>query len=102
MKKRREAFKKSLASLMDNKPEAKLVENRYRAIKYVLRPYFPTLFTTLSEDAITQLLQDVVYLDRQVRKETEGIEDEKKKILSQEYQLQELGVEMGYRELIKN
>lgn len=93
---RRDAFKKSLATLMDNKPEARLVENRYRAIKYVLRPYFPTLFETLSEDAITQLLQDVVYLDRQVRKVTEGVDEEKKEILSQEYQLKELGMEVSY------
>jgi hypothetical protein len=93
---RREAFKKRIAELMERKPEAQLVENRYRVMRFILEPYFPTLFETLSKDALDQLFLDVVYLDRHIRHATEGIQDDKKTVLSQEYQLKELGAEVGY------
>ena len=101
MKKRRDAQKKILAHLMANKPEARLVKNRYRAIRFVLKNYFPQLFELYPPETIENLLRDVVYLDRQVRLATEGIEGQEKEILSQEYQMEVLEREVGFNENVR-
>lgn len=85
---------------MANKPEARLVKNRYRAIKYVLSHYYPQLFQLYPAETIEELIKDAVYLDRQVRFATEGVDEEAKKILAQSFQIEE-GYEPGYHENVK-
>ena len=46
-------------------------------------------------------LRDVVYLDRKQRLLTEGLERDEKEELSQEYQIEHLGVEIGLENNIK-
>jgi hypothetical protein len=99
--KRRDKQKEILRNLLENKPEAKLVKNRYRAMKYVLSHYFPQLFEIYPPETIEELLKDVVYLDRQVRLATEGEDEMQKKILCQEYQMKELDREPNYHENVK-
>lgn len=96
----RERYKQVMTDLMEAKPEAKLVENRYRVMRYVLRKYIPQL-ETLKDSEIEDICRDVVYLDRQIRILTEDTEREKKEILSQEYQIKELGREVGYHGNVK-
>ncbi len=47
-------------------------------------------------------LKDAVYLDRMIRKLTEGEEVQEKEILSEQFQLDELGMEVGSVELAKD
>lgn len=90
-------YKKALIELLKREPSANLVENRYKVMLYVLskrKLWNDTLFAHLENFAIYDLLKEVIYIDRQIRKETEGKDIENKEILSQEYQIKELGVEI--------
>ena len=72
-------------------PEARLVENRYRTLRYALLEAYPNLINGTDKEVMLRFLKDAVYLDRLIRKETEGEQPLKKKILSQEYIISELG-----------
>lgn len=88
-------------SLFLPNPEAVLVKNRYRILYATLKQMYPKTFENIDKEVMTTLIQDIVYADRKWRKLTEG-EDKKEKIrLSQEYQLNELGVEVGLNQNIK-
>ena len=65
-------------------PESRLVKNRYKTLKALIEKRYP-----VNED-MYDIIKDAIYLDRQIRKDTEDDEVEKKVILSQEYQLNEL------------
>lgn len=82
-------------------PETKKVEKRYEALKGLLQKKYDPIMESVSHETLLQFLRDTVYLDRKLRLETEGYQQEKKKILSQEYQL-ENGYEVGYYQDIKN
>lgn len=82
-------------------PESKLVKNRYRAIRKALIKSYPKLINETNKEVMLQFIKDTVYLDRKQRKFTEGIEDEEKEILSQEYQIEELGMEVGITNNVK-
>lgn len=66
-------------------PEAKLVKNRYRTLKALLKEKYPDITV---DDGVIEFMRDVVYLDREIRKDSEGMEQELKTILSQEKQLE--------------
>jgi len=82
--------------------EASLVAFRYRTILSALRGAYPDLTTNTNKEVMLEFLRDVVYLDRKLRKLTEGKDGEQKEILSQEYQLNELGAEIGLQQNIIN
>ena len=65
-------------------PESRLVKNRYKTLKALIEKRYP-----VNED-MYDIIKDAIYLDRQIRKDTEDDEVEKKVILSQSYQLEEL------------
>lgn len=92
---------KAIEKLLANIPESRLTKNRYRVIKFILQNYFPKLYELYPEETLIQLFKDVIYIDRKHRKLTEGNEDELKKVLSQEYQIKELGYEGGYHQNVK-
>ena len=88
-----EQYKKVLIELLKDNPEARLVKNRYRAISHVLssrKLWKDTLYTKLQNFAIHDLIREIVYLDRLLRKQTENYDKEEKVILSQEFQLEVL------------
>lgn len=76
-------------------PDAHEVKNRYRTIRYALRGRWGHLVDSVSKESMCEFLKDVVYLDRKLRKLTEGEEEELKETLSQEKQI-ELGYTPGY------
>lgn len=98
-KQRRTQIKERLAMTLKMTPEASKVENRYRAIRHALLPDYPTYLA--NKEISLAFLSEIVYLDRQLRKMTEGIDDEKKEILSQEFQIEELGAEPNYNNNVK-
>lgn len=80
-------------------PDADKVVNRYRTIRYTLLKDYPTLLA--NKEVSLELIKDIVYLDRRLRIETQDIEEEEKKVLSQKYQLNELGAEPNYHNNVK-
>ena len=95
-KTRRNSIKLSLSNALKEIPEAKEVKNRYRLMLYVLTNYYPIITGSVSKDTFKEFLREVVYLDRQIRLNTSGVDTEKKEILSQDFQLKELDYEVGY------
>jgi len=73
-------------------PESRLVKNRYKAIRALLKDKYPLIANNedISAVMVENLLKDAIYLDRQIRLDTEGEQVLEKKILSQDYQLNNL------------
>jgi ornithine carbamoyltransferase len=98
---RRETYKKELTNLLEKNPEAHKVRERYRVMMYLLSKEWTNLIGSVEKETMKAFLQDVIYTDRKIRLETEGEEDETKEVLSQEYQIKELGVEVGHQQDLK-
>lgn len=81
-------YRSRLANLLLGNESAKDVENRYRTIRYVLYDKYPFL-ETLPKEQVLEFLKDVVFVDRECRKFTEGRQTELKNLLEQE-KIQEL------------
>jgi len=86
---KREHYKKELLAIYGRSPEAKLVENRYRVMRQLILKEYPSL-VSIEKEKILDILKDIVYVDRMIRKHTEGVQEEEKTILSQDFQLKEL------------
>lgn len=80
-------------------PDADKVVNRYRTIRYTLLKDYPNLLA--NKEISLELIKDIVYLDRRLRIETQGVDTEVKEVLEQEYQLNELGAEANYHNNVK-
>lgn len=87
-------LKNVLRKLLDGKPESRLVKNKYRSIRAVLTEEYPGTLQIIPKDKLEEIIKSILYVDRMLRKETEGEEVEEKKILSQEFQ-----IELGYEPL---
>lgn len=85
-----------LTKLHEREPQSKLTQNRYRAIRVALIKDYPTLINGTDKEVMLNFLRDVVYLDRKQRLLTEGEEVEVKEELSQEYQVEVLGLVPNY------
>lgn len=81
--KRRDTFKSTMERLLTVHPEAKLVKNKYKSIKAVLGAEW---LNTLSKiDNPYEFIQDVTYVDRLLRKQTEGVDNKAKAELEKEW-----------------
>lgn len=99
---RRDTYKRELTKLLDEHPEARMVAKKYKVLAFILNKEHSAMMGKIKGgDSFINFLQDVIYIDRLIRKETEGVDDEKKKILSQEKQV-ELGYEGGANVKLKN
>ncbi len=87
---RRDSYKNSLKELFENRPDAKLVKNKYRAMRFILKSEWSNLLSQIEPASMENFLQDVTYVDRLIRKETEGVDQDIKDILEEEKQ-EELG-----------
>lgn len=81
-----------MQELFKENPESKKLVNRYRTIRYTLYEEYQELMDLTKKDRMMEFLKDVLAMDRYLRDQTTEIEQEEKKILSQEWQL-----ENGYR-----
>lgn len=86
--------------LFELEPSLKDIENRYKALEILLQKDYQPIVKSVSVDSFRQFLRDVIYLDRELRRETEGEQEDLKEILSQEKQI-ELGYEPGYNQKLK-
>lgn len=86
---RQNKYKQDLEKLYTKYPEAKDVKNRYRAMRTLLQREYISL-QGIDNKVLEDILKDTVYIDRLIRRATEGLEDEEKTILSQDFQLEVL------------
>jgi hypothetical protein len=86
----RNRLKNALTNIL-KVPEARTVEYRYRTIRGALYEEYPKLIETTDREIMLNFIKDAVYLDRLLRLSTEGEQPLKKKILSQEFQVSQLG-----------
>lgn len=96
----RKIITEKLLRFKDNS-EAVLVKNRHRIIYATLKELYPHTFTSIEKETMIDLFKDILYADRKWRALTEDFDKEQKKILSQEFQLNELGMNIGINEDIK-
>ena len=101
MKKRKEIIQK----VLDSNPEAHYSKNKYRVLRVMLLTRYPQIKDIgLSKDTIEEMIFDMVNGDRDWRKLTEEHDKENKKILSQQWMLDN-GYEPTYKQdqqLFKN
>lgn len=76
---RRKFYTKKLKEELESNPNSRKVENRYKVIAKTLFREYPNLMQSASKETIYEFLKDTVYLDRKLRLETEG-EDEDVKL----------------------
>lgn len=82
--------------LYEKAPQMKSVKKRYDSIKILLQQKYPWI----KEHDNIQMIKDIIYLDREIRRDTEGLEKRLKQKLSQEKQV-DLGYTPNYRQDIK-
>lgn len=97
---RQRRYKSLIKKQVDENPEARLVKNRHRLLRVVILDQY-LFFREVSKETAIEFLKDVTYIDRQIRKLTEGYDKENKKILSQKYQMEQLDYEPMYNQKLK-
>ena len=89
-KTRRDVIKNRLTKTLREFPEANLVKNRYRTMHWVLKDFYPIISGSVSSDTFKEFLREIVYLDRQIRLNTEGRQKEEKEVLAQQFVVDEI------------
>lgn len=89
---RRKNYTQALSTLLDTNPDAHKVSERYKVMMYILNKEWSNLISSVEKESMKEFLRDVIYCDRKIRLETEGEDEELKEILSQEFQVEELGI----------
>ena len=78
-----------LQQIINEKPEAVLVKNKYKVILGMLKRIYPMNFKKISEVVTDKILLDIIFDaingNRDWQYMTEGHDKETKKILSQQY-----------------
>ena len=82
---RQENYKKTLTELLDKHPEARMIAKKYKVLAYTLNKEYPVLMS--KNESWDNFLRDVVYIDRVIRKLTEGDDQYNKDIAEQEWQM---------------
>lgn len=77
----------NLTNVLKSHQEASLVENRHRTIRATLHALYPNLIESTEKELMINFIKDVTYVDRLLRRKTEGKQNLRKTILSQEFQL---------------
>jgi len=81
----------NLENVLKEFEEAKLVKNKYRTLRAVMRRSYPTLVDSVERDTMIAFMKDLIYSDRKLRQLTEGNEQELKDKLEIEAQ-----IDLGY------
>lgn len=66
-------------------PKSHSLENHYKFMRMILQKEYPKSFENISHDTIEIILQEMVYLDRFLRRKREGKQDNLKKKLSNQF-----------------
>ena len=82
--------KQILQKIIDEKPEACLVKNKYKVIVGMVRRMYPNNYEKIPYEVWEKLVFEIVNADRDWRTLTEGMDKENKVRLEQEYILKNL------------
>lgn len=82
--------KEVLQKIIKKYPECNLTRNKYKAITLMLKELHPEI-GNINNKILLEVVFNAIHADRDWRKLTEGNEQELKEILSQDYQINELG-----------
>lgn len=88
-KQKSEYYKRRLSKLFTEVPDSKYVRNRYRTLRMILLEKHGWM-NDIPKETMLEFLRELIYLDRLLRLQTEGIEKSTKKILSDQFIQQEL------------
>jgi len=66
-------------------PKSHSLENHYKFMRMILQKEYPKSFENISPDTIEIILQEMVYLDRFLRRKREGRQDNLKQKLSNQF-----------------
>ncbi len=86
---RQNKYKSDLEKLYVKYPEAKQVKDRYKVMRTILGREWLSL-SKIEQNVLEDILKDAIYVDRLIRRMTEGVDEENKTILSQDFQLETL------------
>lgn len=75
---RRDNYKKSLTDLLATNEEAHQVKARYKVMMYLLNKEWSNLLSQHDKEVMKEFLKDVIYVDRRIRLDTEGEDEEEK------------------------
>lgn len=89
---RQETYKRALGELLASSKVAHTIAKRWKVLAFALSKEWPSKVSP--ESSFYSFLEDVVYIDRKIRKLTEGDDQENKDIAEQEWQI-ENGFEPG-------
>lgn len=78
-------YKREVIKLVAENEDARLVKNRLKVLSFILSQEYPSLLENYSKESLIEILRDVLYIDRQIRRETIEFDQEQKKILSQQW-----------------
>ncbi len=92
---RRQTYKTELNRTLELNSANGNVEVRYKLILWLLCKEWGSTLSKVEKELMVKILKDAVYIDRIIRLKTCGREEELKEILSQEFQIAELGMEVG-------
>lgn len=79
---------KSIKSKVDKvweNPKSHSLENHYKFMRIILQREYPKTFEFLSPESIESMLQEMVYLDRFLRRKREGKQNTLKEKLANEF-----------------
>lgn len=79
---RQENYKKHLYKLVAENEEARTLKARQKVMRFLLNKEWSNLMQNMG---VNTFIEDVIYLDRQIRKATEGYDTENKAIAEQEW-----------------
>lgn len=89
-KARSKALKGEIRRIIQTYPEAKLVKNRLKLLRLALTDFYPVITGSVSKDTLELFLREALYCDRMIRRETEGQDTFEKKVLSQQFVVDEI------------
>ena len=81
---RKKSIKSALERILNEYPDAHKVSNRYWLMRAVLSEEYANLIKAVSRELMSQFLKDTVYIDRQIRYQTEGKDEDMKLELAQQ------------------
>lgn len=74
-----------LNRMLKQYPEMGLTENRVIALKGLLQKKYEHIMEAVSNETMKDFLRDTVYMNRKLRLETQGQQEEIKKLLSNQH-----------------
>lgn len=81
------SIKSKVESIWVN-PKSHSLENHYKFMRLILQKEYPKTFESISPETIETVLQEMVYLDRFLRRKREGNQKELKEELANDFKKQ--------------